>query len=120
MIGDIKDKTALIFDDEVDTAGSIMETVKVVKQFGAKDVYVGCTHGVLSGPAIERIENSALEKLVITDSIPLAAEKQIDKIEVLSMAPLFARIIDALEEGKSLSRVHQSYAKEQYRGVKKQ
>ena len=56
VIGEIKGKNALVFDDEVDTAGSIMETVEVVKKFGAKDVYVGCTHGILSGPAIERIK----------------------------------------------------------------
>ena len=120
IVGDVKDKDCIIVDDLVDTAGTLCIAAAKLKELGARSVYAAISHGVLSGPAIERIENSALEKLVITDSIPLAAEKQIDKIEVLSMAPLFARIIDALEEGKSLSRVHQSYANEQYRGVKKQ
>ena len=64
VIGDIKGKNALIFDDEVDTAGSIMETVEVCKKFGAKDVYVGCTHGVLSGPAIERLQKSEIKEII--------------------------------------------------------
>ena len=105
MIGDIKDKTALIFDDEVDTAGSIMETVKVVKQFGAKDVYVGCTHGVLSGPAIERIKDSEIKELVMTNTIPLTPEKQIDKIVVVSMSELFAEAMKRIHEATSIGEL---------------
>ena len=71
VIGNIEGKNALIFDDEVDTAGSIMETVNVIKKFGAKDVYVGCTHGILSGPAIDRIKTSELKELVMTNTVPL-------------------------------------------------
>ena len=93
IIGEVKDKNAIIFDDEIDTAGSIMETVKVLKKFGAKNIYAGCTHGVLSGPAIERIQNSEIEELVITNTIPIPEEKRIDKIKVLSIAPLFAEAI---------------------------
>ena len=105
MIGDIKGKTALIFDDEVDTAGSIMETVKVVKQFGAKDVYVGCTHGVLSGPAIERIKDSEIKELVMTNTIPLTPEKQIDKIVVVSMSELFAEAMKRIHEATSIGEL---------------
>ena len=105
MIGDIKDKTALIFDDEVDTAGSIMETVKVVKQFGAKDVYVGCKHGVLSGPAIERIKDSEIKELVMTNTIPLTPEKQIDKIVVVSMSELFAEAMKRIHEATSIGEL---------------
>ncbi len=105
MIGDIKNKTALIFDDEVDTAGSIMETVKVVKQFGAKDVYVGCTHGVLSGPAIERIKDSEIKELVMTNTIPLTPEKQIDKIVVVSMSELFAEAMKRIHEATSIGEL---------------
>ena len=97
VIGDIKGKNALVFDDEVDTAGSIMETVEVVKKFGAKDVYVGCTHGVLSGPAIERIKKSEVKELVMTNTIPLPEEKQIDKIKVVSISELF---------GEAIRRIH--------------
>lgn len=105
MIGDIKGKNALIFDDEVDTAGSIMETVKVVKEFGAKDVYVGCTHGVLSGPAIERIKNSDIKELVMTNTIPLPPEKQIDKIVVVSMSELFAEAMKRIHEATSIGEL---------------
>ena len=90
IIGDVKDKNAIIFDDEIDTAGSMMETVRVLKEFGAKAIYAGCTHGVLSGPAIERIQNSPIKELVITNTIPLQKEKQIPQIKVVSIAPLFA------------------------------
>ena len=109
VIGDIKGKNALIFDDEVDTAGSIMETVRVVKEFGAKDVYVGCTHGVLSGPAIERIQKSALKELVITNTIPLTKEKQIPQIHVLSIAPLFAEAIKRLNESKAMGDLFENF-----------
>ena len=102
VIGDIKGKNALVFDDEVDTAGSIMETVEVIKKFGGKDVYVGCTHGVLSGPAIERIANSTVKELVMTNTIPLPEEKQIDKIVVVSISELFAEAIKRIHEETSI------------------
>ena len=97
VIGNIEGKNALIFDDEVDTAGSIMETVEVCKKFGAKDVYVACTHGVLSGPAIERISKSNIKDFVMTNTIPLPKEKQIDKINVVSISELF---------GEAIRRIH--------------
>ncbi|MCQ3035872.1 MAG: ribose-phosphate pyrophosphokinase [Bacilli bacterium] len=115
IVGDVKGKTCIIVDDIVDTAGTLCLAASKLKELGAVAVYAAISHGVLSNPAIERIANSDLTKLVITDSIPLPPEKRIDKIEVLSLAPLFARIIGALEEGKSLSDVHQSFAQEQYR-----
>ena len=102
VIGEISGKNALIFDDEVDTAGSIMETVDVIKNFGANKVYVGCTHGVLSGPAIERIQNSELEELVMTNTIPLPKEKQIDKITVVSISELFGEAIKRINEDASI------------------
>lgn len=102
IIGDVKDKNAVIFDDEIDTAGSMMETVRVLKEFGAKAIYAGCTHGVLSGPAIERIKEAPLEELVITNTIPLSKEKQISKIKVVSIAPLFAETIRRLNEKRPL------------------
>ena len=89
VIGEIEGKNALVFDDEIDTAGTIMEAVNVIKKFGAKNIYVGCTHGVLSGPAIERIKNSEVKEVVMTNTIPLPKEKQIDKIVVVSISELF-------------------------------
>lgn len=105
IIGDVKDKNAIIFDDEIDTAGSIMETVKVLKRFGAKNIYAGCTHGVLSGPAIERIKNSDIKELVVTNTIPIPEEKKIDKITVLSIAPLFAEAIKKIHNEEPLGEL---------------
>ena len=105
VIGDIKGKNALVFDDEVDTAGSIMETVRVVKEFGAKDVYVGCTHGILSGPAIERIQNSELKELVMTNTVPLPESKKSDKITVVSISELFGEAIKRINEATSIGEL---------------
>ena len=105
VIGEIKGKNALVFDDEVDTAGSIMETVEVIKKFGAKDVYVGCTHGILSGPAIDRIKNSEIKELVMTSTVPLSKEKQIDKIVVVSISELFAEAIKRIHEETSIGEL---------------
>ncbi len=109
VIGDVKDKTAVIFDDEIDTAGSMMETVGILERFGAKEIYAGCTHGVLSGPAIERIQKSALKELVITNTIPLPKEKQIPQIHVLSIAPLFAEAIKRLNESKAMGDLFENF-----------
>ena len=109
VIGEVKDKNAIIFDDEVDTAGSMIETAKILEKFQAKNIYAGCTHGVLSGPAIERIKKSAIKELVITNTIPLTEEKQIDKIKVLSIAPLFAESILRIHENKPLGELLKIY-----------
>lgn len=109
IIGDVKDKTAVVFDDEIDTAGSMIETANILQQFGAKEIYAGCTHGVLSGPAIERIKNSAIKELVITNTIPLPEEKKLDKITVLSIAPLFAEAIRRINEAKPLGNLFKMY-----------
>lgn len=108
VIGEIEGKNALVFDDEVDTAGSIIETAEVVKKFGAKDIYVGCTHGVLSGPAIERIQNSEIKELVMTNTIPLPPEKQIDKIVVVSISELFAEAIKRINEATSIGELFET------------
>lgn len=105
VIGEVKDKQCIIFDDEIDTAGSMIETAKILEKFGAKEIYAGCTHGVLSGPAIERIQNSPIKELVVTNTVPLAEEKKIDKIKVLSIAPLFAESIRRLNEAKPLGEL---------------
>lgn len=98
VIGDVKGKTAVVFDDEIDTAGSMIEAVNLLDKYGAKEIYAGCTHGVLSGSAIERIKNSPLKELVITNTIPLPKDKEIPQIKVLSIAPLFAEAIRRLNE----------------------
>ena len=108
IIGDVKDKNAIIFDDEIDTAGSMIETVKVLQKFGAKNIYAGCTHGVLSGPAIERIKNSGIKELVVTNTIPLPEEKRIDNITVLSIAPLFAETIKRINEERPIGELFEN------------
>lgn len=105
VIGDIKDKNVILVDDIVDTAGTITRAASALKSFGAKRVYGCATHGVLSGPAIERIQESAMEKFVITDTIQLTDEKRIDKIEVISVAPLFAEAIKRIHNNESVSKL---------------
>ena len=102
IIGDVKDKTAVVFDDEIDTAGSMIETANILKEFGAREIYAGCTHGILSGPAIERIKNAPFKEVVITNTIPLPKEKELPQIKVLSIAPLFAEAIKRLNEHKAM------------------
>ena len=105
VIGDIENKNVILVDDIIDTAGTITQAAAVLKDFGAKHVYGAATHGVLSGPAIERINNSKLEKFVISDTIPLTDEKISDKIEVVSVTKLFAESINRIHNNKSVSRL---------------
>ena len=98
VIGNVTGKSAVIFDDEIDTAGSIMETVKVLEKNGAKQIFVGATHGILSGPAIDRIKESNVTEVILSNTVPITDEKKIDKITILSIAPLFAETIKRLNE----------------------
>ena len=102
IIGDVKGKTALIFDDEVSTAGTLVEAAKILKEHGAKEIYAGATHGILVGPAIERIKNSPIKELVVTSTVPVEEEKMIDKIKIVSIEPLFAEAIKRLNEDKPI------------------
>ncbi len=102
IIGDVKGKTAVIFDDEISTGGTMLEAVRIVKQNGAKEVYAACTHPVLCGDAINKILNSDLKELIVTNTIPLTVDKKIDKIKVLSIAPLFAETIKRNNEAKPI------------------
>lgn len=103
IIGDIKGKTAILVDDMIDTAGTITNGANALKDLGAKEVYACCTHAVLSGPAIERIEKSAIKELVILNTVPLSEEKKIDKIKTISVAPVFAEAIKRIYEDASVS-----------------
>jgi len=105
IIGDIENKNCIIIDDMVDTAGTLVNAAKVLKDMGARDIYVACTHPVLSGPAFERIRDSVIKELIVTNTIPLPAGKPVDKIKVLSVAPLFAEAIKRIYEGLSLSKL---------------
>lgn len=105
VIGEVKGKQAIIFDDEIDTAGSIIETAKVLEKYGVSEIYAGCTHGVLSANAIQKIQKSAIKELVITNTVPLPEEKKIEKIKVLSIAPLFGESIRRINEGRPLGEI---------------
>lgn len=103
IIGDIEGKNVILVDDIVDTAGTITQAAAVLKTFGAKKVYACATHGVLSGPALERIHDSQLEKFVITDTIPLPKEFMKEKIDIVSVAPIFGEAIQRINNNQSIS-----------------
>ncbi len=103
VIGDVMGKDVVLVDDLVDTAGTLCKAAEVLLEKGAKSVRAICTHGVLSGKAYENIANSKLEKLIITDTIPLKKDRPHDKIEVLSSAKLFSRAIRNTYEHRSIS-----------------
>lgn len=105
LIGDVKGKTVIMTDDLIDTAGTITLGAEAVMNRGAKEVYACCTHPVLSGPAIERIQNSCLKEVVVTNTIPLPKEKQIEKIKVLSVAPLLGEAIKRVHSDRSVSEL---------------
>ena len=106
IIGDVKGKTCLLVDDMIDTAGTICFGAEALHNAGVEKIYACCTHAVLSGPAIERIKNSYIDKLVVLDTIHLPEEKLIDKIEVLSVAELLSRAIYTIYVDKQMSDVY--------------
>jgi ribose-phosphate pyrophosphokinase len=103
IIGDVENKTALILDDMVDTAGTLTQAAVALKDHGAKQVYACCTHAVLSGPAIERLESSPIEELVVTNTIPEREETVSSKIKVLSVGELLGEAIRRIQCGGSVS-----------------
>ena len=103
IIGEVEGKNVILIDDMIDTAGTIANAANALKELGAKDVYACCTHGVLSGPAIERIENSAIDELIVLDTIELPEEKKIDKIQIKTVAPLFGDAIKKIFSNESIS-----------------
>ncbi len=102
VIGEVKGMSALLFDDEIDTAGSLVNTVSALLQQGARDVNACCTHPVFSGPAIKRIAESPVREVIVTDTIPVTGEKKLDKITVLSVAPLLGEAIHRIHTGQSI------------------
>jgi ribose-phosphate pyrophosphokinase len=103
IIGDIKDKRVILVDDMIDTAGTITHGAKALMDRGAKEVYACCTHPVLSGPALERIEESPIKELLVLDTIELPEEKKLPNIKVISVADIFAKAIERIYEDVSIS-----------------
>ena len=102
VIGEVKGKVALTVDDEIDTAGSLINTVSVLTERGATEVYACCTHPVFSGPAIQRIASCPVKEVIVTDTIPATGDKKIDKITVLPIAPLLGEAIRRIHTGQSI------------------
>ena len=106
IIGDVRDKDAVIVDDMIDTAGTLVKAAAALRENGAQRIFAVATHAVLSGPAIERIENSSLEKVIVTDTIPLSAEaRACPKIGVVSVGPMFAEAISSIHSHDSVTRL---------------
>lgn len=105
VIGDLEGKTAIMIDDIIDTAGTITHAAQALKDRGAKEIFTCCTHPVLSGAAIERLENSVIKELIVTNTIPVAPEKRIRKLKVLSVAPLLGEAIARIHEDLSVSKL---------------
>lgn len=104
VIGEVKDKDALIIDDMIDTAGTVVQAAQALKEKGARRVFAACTHAVLSGPAIERLNNSLIEELIVTDTIPVESKKErCPKIRVLTIAHLLGEAIKRIHEETSIS-----------------
>lgn len=103
IIGDIKNKKVVLVDDLIDTAGTIVNGANALIEAGAKEVYACCTHAVLSGPAIQRIQDSAIKEMVVLNTIPLSDEKRIAKIKSLSVASVFAEAIERIYGDISIS-----------------
>jgi ribose-phosphate pyrophosphokinase len=101
----VEGKVALLFDDMISTAGSICGAAEVMHQHGAKKVFLAATHGLLVGGAVERIQQAPIDGLILTDTIPLAPEKQIPKLTVLSVAPLLGEAIKRIHRNESVSRL---------------
>lgn len=109
IIGNVEGKNCILIDDMIDTAGTITAGVDMLKQKGAKDVYIACTHGVLSGPAIERLSTCAAKEIVITNTIEIPQEKKFDKLVSVSVAGLLAHTIENIENDLPVSDVFTQY-----------
>ena len=105
IIGNFEGRHALVVDDEIDTAGSLTQAVRVVHEHGARDIYCCATHGVFSGPAIERLSKAPIKEIVITDSIPLTDHKRLPSMTMLSVAELFAGAISRIHDGRSVTEL---------------
>jgi ribose-phosphate pyrophosphokinase len=108
VIGEVTGRRAIIVDDEIDTAGTLVEIVRALEREGVTEMYACATHGVLSDPAIERIRDSALREVVITDSVPLPPAKRLSKITTLSVAPLIGEAIKRIHRGESVGALFSS------------
>lgn len=105
VIGEVRDRSCIIVDDMIDTAGTIVSVVEALKERGAKDIYCAATHALLSGPAVERLSGAELEEVVVTNTLEMTEDKMFDKLKVLSVAELLARAIRYTHSNESVSQL---------------
>lgn len=105
VVGEVEGRHCVLIDDMIDTAGTICSAAELLQERGAKSVSAAATHGVFSGPAIDRLKNSVLDKVIVTDTLPMPAEKQFDKLEILSSASIIADAVRAVFEDTSVSEI---------------
>jgi ribose-phosphate pyrophosphokinase len=105
VMGDVEGRTCVLTDDMIDTGGTIVSAAELLKKRGAKEVWAMATHGLLSGPAVDRLKNAPIERLVLTNSLPLPAEKHLPNVEILSVAPLIAEALGAVFDDTSVSDI---------------
>jgi ribose-phosphate pyrophosphokinase len=108
VIGEVRGRRAIIVDDEVDTGGTLLEIVRALEREGVDEIYACATHALLSGPAVDRIRDSSLRELVLTDSVPLPASKRISKIKTISIAGLIGEAIKRIHRGESVGALFSS------------
>ena len=108
VVGDVKDRSCILVDDMIDTGGTIAKAVRVVLTAGAKEVIVAATHGVLTGPAVERLSTCGAKEIVVTDTLPIPAAKRFERLTVLPIAPLLARAIKAVFDDGSVARLFEA------------
>ena len=104
LVGDVEGKNCIIFDDMIDTAGSICAAHDYLKKHGAKDVYVTATHAIFSGPAVQRLNKTGFKAIIVTDTIPV--NNKVKNLEVISVAPMLAAVIKNVHHGKSVTSVY--------------
>ncbi len=105
VIGDVEGCDVIIVDDEIATGGSVQNTIQVVKEHGAQDVYVCCSHGVFAGPALERMGSMPIKEIITTNSLPFPLERRLPNLKVLSLAPMLGEVIRRVHEGRSVGEM---------------
>lgn len=102
VVGDVSGRDAVIFEDEIATGGTLISTIETLRAAGARSVHAGAVHGVLCGPAIERLREAPVDSVVVTNTVQVAPEKRLDKLTILTVAPLFAAAIERIHSGASV------------------
>ena len=105
IIGDIEGKTCILIDDEIASGGTVAAASKFLREHGAKNLVVACTHPVFSGPAPQRLADAPIDEVIVTNTVPVPMRKAFDNLTVLSVAPLFARAIESIHRGDSVSEL---------------